>query len=198
MNSARLTKSERVRLIRQLRDSFDNEPSWNDVDLLLTGFGLSNLELHSVTDSHEALSRAQWILTNASDEDLLALAAHQFGDDSTKREAELEASVAHLWLLDHVRVFVSHLSSHERFAAEVVEELQKLRIDGFVAHKDIEPDLEWQNEIESALATCHVLVGLLHEGFSQSAWTQQEVGWALGRGVPVLMVALEEIPTGFK
>jgi hypothetical protein len=76
--------------------------------------------------------------------------------------------------------------------------LQRLDIDGFVAHKDIEPDEEWQREIESALSTCHALVGLLHEGFGLSTWTQQEVGWALGRGVPVLMVALEEIPTGFK
>jgi hypothetical protein len=79
-----------------------------------------------------------------------------------------------------------------------VDELQQLEIDGFVAHKDIEPDEEWQHEIESALSTCHALVGLLHEGFAKSTWTQQEVGWALGRGVPVLMVALDEIPTGFK
>jgi hypothetical protein len=61
----------------------------------------------------------------------------------------------------------------------------------------IEPSRVWQDEIEYALNTCDVLVGLLHPGFSKSIWTQQEIGWALGRGIPTLMVRLGEDPTGF-
>jgi len=39
---------------------------------------------------------------------------------------------------------------------------------------------------------------LVHPGFNDSFWIQQEIGWALGRGVPVLMVKLGETPVGFK
>lgn len=56
---------------------------------------------------------------------------------------------------------------------------------------------EWQTVIESALRTMDVMVALAHEGFCASPWTQQEVGWALGRGVPVLFVRLGEDPKGF-
>ena len=78
------------------------------------------------------------------------------------------------------------------------EELRQIGIDGFVAHVSIEPDAEWQEEIEHALLSCDVLVGLLHPGFSASYWTQQEVGWALGRGIPVQMIRLGEDPVGFR
>lgn len=70
-------------------------------------------------------------------------------------------------------------------------------VHGFVAHDSIEPTLEWQEQIEKALRTADVLVGLLHEGASVSAWVQQEVGWAHGRGCPVLMIKIDEHPRGF-
>jgi hypothetical protein len=96
-----------------------------------------------------------------------------------------------------IRVFICHLAKHQAFAADVVEVLRKLQVDGFVAHTSIEPDLEWQIEIQRALDSCDVFVGLLHPEFSKSYWTQQEVGWALGRGVPLCMVSLGEPPVGF-
>jgi len=38
----------------------------------------------------------------------------------------------------------------------------------------------------------------LHPQFSESFWTQQELGWALGRGIPTLMIHLGEDPKGFQ
>ena len=103
-----------------------------------------------------------------------------------------------LWRPEHVRVFLSHISSEHRFVSEVNAELREIGIDGFVAHVSIEPDAEWQEEIERALLSCDALVGLLHPGFSASHWTQQEIGWALGRRVPVQMIRLGEDPVGFR
>jgi hypothetical protein len=104
----------------------------------------------------------------------------------------------YLWRPDHIRAFLSHISEEHRFVSEVNGELRQIGIDGFVAHVSIEPDAEWQEEIERALVSCDVFVGLLHPGFSQRYWTQQEVGWALGRGLPMQMIRLGEDPVGFR
>jgi TIR domain len=66
-----------------------------------------------------------------------------------------------------------------------------------VAHDDIEPTRAWQTEIERALASMDALVALLTTGFSGSWWTNQEVGVALGRNVPVICVRIDEDPKGF-
>jgi nucleoside 2-deoxyribosyltransferase len=67
----------------------------------------------------------------------------------------------------------------------------------FVAHNDIEPAAEWQNEIQAALSTCDALVALLHSNFHASNWTDQEIGFAMGRGVPVFSVRFGQDPYGF-
>ena len=102
-----------------------------------------------------------------------------------------------LWRANHIRVFLSHIHEYCEFAEDVCGVLRELGVDGFVAHTTIEPSRVWQDEIEYALNTSDVLVGLLHLGFAKSIWTQQEIGWALGRGIPTLMVRLGEDPTGF-
>ena len=50
------------------------------------------------------------------------------------------------------------------------------------------PHLEWQVQIETALATCDTLVALLHDKFHASNWTDEEIGFAMGRGVPTFAV----------
>ena len=67
----------------------------------------------------------------------------------------------------------------------------------FVAHEDIEPTLEWQSEIQLALATAHSLVALITPDFHDRNWTDQEVGFAIGRGLFVFGVQLPTEPYGF-
>ncbi len=69
-------------------------------------------------------------------------------------------------------------------------------IAAFLAHQDIEPSLEWREEIELALRSMHGLAALLTPDFHTSSWTDQEVGWALGRGVLVVPVQLGAVPYG--
>jgi len=96
-----------------------------------------------------------------------------------------------------LRVFVTHLAAHRDFAADLQQAFFRFGISCFVAHNDIEPTAEWQREIETALATCEGLVGLLHPGFHVSNWTDQKIGFAMGRGVPVFTVRLRQDPYGF-
>lgn len=77
------------------------------------------------------------------------------------------------------------------------EALRLYGISPFIAHEHIEPSAEWQAEIEKALLSMDVLVPLLTERFKASDWTDQEVGAAIGRRVPVFSVSLGRDPYGF-
>jgi hypothetical protein len=101
------------------------------------------------------------------------------------------------WRKGMLRVFLSHISEHGAFAAEIQQHLLSFGISSFVAHNDIEPSLEWQAQIETALATCDALIALLHNKFHASNWTDQEIGFAMGRGVPTFSIRLGQTPYGF-
>ena len=109
------------------------------------------------------------------------------GDDGIER----------LWGAGVVRVFISHVATHKVLAKEISGYLTQYGISGFVAHEDIEPMRGWESEIERALFSMDFLVALLTDGFSESKWTDQEVGVAIGRGVPVVPVRLGKDPYGF-
>jgi len=98
---------------------------------------------------------------------------------------------------DTFRLFISHTHPHARFAGEMSRHLAKFGIECFVAHEDIKPSEKWQEVIESALLTCHAATALVTEGFRQSVWCDQEVGFCLARSLVIvpLMVGIE--PHGF-
>jgi len=133
------------------------------------------------------------MIENSSDQTLLELAEH-VGFQFDTKPARVDPP---FWRKGMLRLFITHLSPRRAYAAELQASLQGFGISSFVAHNDIEPTLEWQNEIETALSTCEVLVALLHPDFHNSSWTDQEIGFAMGRGVPVLAVRFGQDPYGF-
>jgi len=134
------------------------------------------------------------MICNASDDTLISLAHHVGFEIENARSGGAEPQ---FWLRGYLRLFLSHLSDQRVYAAELQESLIPYGISTFVAHKDIEPTKEWQAEIQMALGTCDALVALLHPGFHQSNWTDQEIGFAMGRGLPVFSVRLGQDPYGF-
>lgn len=105
--------------------------------------------------------------------------------------------VNQLWGKGSIRVFISHIAKHKLMAIELKERLTELGVASFVAHEDIEPTAEWQTEIERALFSMDIFVALLTEGFNESDWTDQEIGFALGRGAPIICVSRGKRPYGF-
>jgi hypothetical protein len=101
------------------------------------------------------------------------------------------------WSADHLRLFVSHVSTTKVAANNLKKELAWYGVSAFVAHEDIEPTAIWQREIERALASMHCMLAVATPGFRSSHWCQQEVGWALGRGVPIIGLRAGEDPPGF-
>jgi hypothetical protein len=102
-----------------------------------------------------------------------------------------------IWGDKGYRVFLSHKADVKKKTAELKERLELFGISAFVAHTDIKPTKEWQSEIQNALASMHAFVALLTRTFHVSDWTDQEVGYALARGVPLIAVKLGLNPYGF-
>ena len=107
--------------------------------------------------------------------------------DATKR----------IWGDDGFRVFFSHKSEVKKETSALKDGLRLFGISCFVAHEDIHPTKAWQDEIENALASMDGFVALMTENFHDSDWTDQEVGYAVARGVPIIAVRLGKDPYGF-
>jgi TIR domain len=95
------------------------------------------------------------------------------------------------------RLFISHIAKHKDRATRLRACLALYAISGFVAHEDIHPTLEWEQEIERALYTMDAFLAIHTLGFKDSFWTQQEIGFAVGRSVKIISFKMGEDPTGF-
>lgn len=113
------------------------------------------------------------------------------------RPAVTPSAESRIWGESGYRVFLSHKAEAKKEVASLKEHLRPFGISAFVAHTDIHPTKEWQGEIETALASMDAFVALLTDEFHSSEWTDQEVGYALGRGVPLIAVKLGRDPYGF-
>jgi hypothetical protein len=188
----KLTKSQRLTALNTILASLGGE-SWTQIDLSLQQFGFPTTDTWSgATEGYIAE-----MLKGASDADLLEFAEH-FGlklpGVSTPAD---QAPETPFWEGQNLRTFITHLSTGKDKAAALQKALEPYAFSSFVAHNDINPSLEWQTEIEKALATCELLVAILEPGLRESAWCDQEIGHALGRGIPVFTVRVGADPHGF-
>jgi TIR domain len=104
---------------------------------------------------------------------------------STTRTATPD-STTRIWGSDGFRLFLSHKSEVKKQTADLKNNLSLLGISAFVAHEDIRATRAWLEEIENALLSMDAFVALMTEEFHDSHWTDQEVGFALAPGVPVI------------
>ena len=96
------------------------------------------------------------------------------------------------------RIFLSHRAERKVDAHELSDALGRLGFALFVAHDAIAPSREWRVEIQNALRSCDLLIALVTKGFHDSEWTDQEVGWVLGRDLAIVPLSLDgTLPKGF-
>lgn len=184
-----LSASIRISLLKEISKRLQAE-DWPLIDLTLSQFNLSTSEAWQGDKCAYVLQ----MCAAAPDDKLIELSQHV---GYIPEEVPKPGIDPPFWRKRMFRLFISHVSSERVFAAELQEALLNYGISGFVAHNDIEPTLEWQTQIETALATADSLVALLHPTFHQSNWTDQEVGFAMGRGLPVFAVRIGQDPYGF-
>lgn len=183
-----MTASDRIWTIREISRRLSPE-EWPIIDLTLRQFDLP------WTDNWGG-DKADYIiamLAKATDEKLMDLASH-LGYELQTKQAVSEPS---FWRAGCFKLFVSHLSDHRAEVAELQTSLHEFHISAFVAHTDIQPTKEWEEEILQALSSADAALAMLHETFHASNWTDQECGAALGRGILCIAVSFGKAPYGF-
>jgi len=184
-----LTPSQRVTFMKEIANRLSDEP-WALIDLTLKQFNLSI----SNSWSGDTLSYVIRMIEDAPDNTVIELSQHLGFNFNVSRTSNIEPD---FWDDGMFRLFISHLAASKKKAATLQDALRIFGISSFVAHNDIMPTTEWEDQIELALSTCDALIALLHDKFHESSWTDQEIGFAMGRGVPVCSVLLGQMPYGF-
>lgn len=114
--------------------------------------------------------------------------SYRIGEDLSTID---QVSVDKIWGdADKLHVFISHKDNVKDRAHTLKKLLDSYGVKGFVAHDDIEEGDEWLKTIEKAIFSSDALIALLTKDFPDSNWTDQEVGIAFGRQIPIFPVKM--------
>jgi CHC2 zinc finger/TIR domain len=189
-----LRVSEKLALIDKVGRELQARFRYEEINAILAEYGLKGPSNISV-NSKRLYAKAA--LAGVQNDVLLRIAGELDIDvPGTKAQA---AGPPRNWVgTTDFRLFVSHISQHKDKAARLKGCLDCFAINAFVAHDDILPTLDWQSEIERALATMDAFLAMHTDGFSESCWTQQEIGYAVCRRVKIISLKMgNEDPAGF-
>ncbi len=203
--------------LREIRDEFEAEniPCRRDYEPGLAGQRrtlveqyYASLDFSNPYDVRKLLNVFEAILIKISDPEvsgrLLSFLkrdgfTYENGRISSPQISRPENSevIRRIWGDTGFRVFISHKAERKKLATQLKAGLARFGIRAFVAHEDIRPTQAWQDEIEYALRSMDGFVALLTDDFHDSDWTDQEVGYALARGVPIIAIRIGIDPYGF-
>lgn len=96
-----------------------------------------------------------------------------------------------------LNVFLSYSSKDYNLAKNLKLFLEAFGIDVFLAHADIEPTKEWEEEIYKQLKECDIFIPILTNNFKESKWTDQESGIAYNEHKKIIPIMIDLVPYGF-
>lgn len=184
-----MTPAERIPLLLRLTDALTAIDGVRKVELYLRefGFNLTSFEYWQ----GDLAGYVQSTLQDGIDGQLISLAEFLFGEGL---QADPDPTC---WRPGEFKLFLSHIAQRKEFVITLADALKLYGVHGFVAHEDIEPGQHWVTVIDEALMSCDALVAVLHPGFHESKWTDQEVGYVMGRGKFSVAIRAGLDPYGF-
>lgn len=188
---------ERIRLINKCSKLLAQNPDWAEIDFILDQFGFPTTDdWEPYPDEVLSTSKFRYVREMIKGH---WIPSHQLTqlESYLSSDERLDNPSDNPWQPDAFRVFLTHVSREKAMTTRVKGSLAPYGFDAFVAHQDIEPGVEWVRNIVAALRSCDALVALLHEGFKESNWCDQEVGFVYGRGQPVVPISVDFVPYGF-
>lgn len=96
-----------------------------------------------------------------------------------------------------IRIFFSYSNKDRKIVGELKNHLKVIGFEIFLAHEDINPSLEWPDEIIKNLKECDIFIPYLTENFKESEWTDQETGVAISEGKFPIALQVNFPPYGF-
>jgi TIR domain len=187
---------ERFNLVDKVARELQARMTYEDIDVYLVTAGVVKVKLKHTSYGSKWVY-AKELLSEAPEESIIRIADELGIPHSYTVVGSGSLTESKFWELNHFRLFLSHLSSFKVTTAALRNSLRRFAISGFVAHEDIAPAKQWQNEIEAALFSMDALVVLVTPNFVESEWADQEVGIAIGRESLVIPVMRDAIPHGF-
>jgi hypothetical protein len=186
--------AERGDLVDRIGREVQGRMGAREVGPYLKKFGLD------VFDPEDAM-RSKWayakrVLAGPSDEVVLKI-ADDLGMNASAVAAGASLPPAIWQGSTKFKLFISHVSADKEKAMRLRACLEPYSICGFVAHEDITPTSAWERELLRGLHTMDAFLSMHTSGFSSSSWTQQEIGFAVCRGVKIISFKMGEDPTGF-
>lgn len=183
---------EKIEFLDKIGTELQSRMTFADIDTYFRGHGIPTQDEYPHNSKR---SYSKEMLSKVDDELLFKIAAElNITGVPISTTAPKEVSS---WKPGHFRLFLSHLASFKVQTSHLQTALRKYAISSFVAHEDIEPTREWQDEIEAALQTMDALAAILMPGFLESKWCDQEVGFAVGRNSLVIPIRKGLDPYGF-
>lgn len=183
---------ERINFLDTIALELQSRMTFADIDTYFRGHNVPTQDNYP-TNSKRSYSKD--MLSNVNDDILFKIAEELSIAAPTKNTNQVKEVT--FWKAGHFRLFLSHLASFKVQTSHLQTALRKYAISSFVAHEDIEPTKQWQEEIEAALNTMDALAAILMPGFQESKWCDQEVGVAVGRDVLVIPLRRGLDPYGF-
>ena len=118
--------------------------------------------------------------------------------NSLSRRPQTDPDTLAIWKPRHLRLFITHRDEYKRQANKLATALEDYGVSAFVAHDTIGAMEDWKKEILKGLETMEVMLAFLTDDFDQSTFCNQEIGYALGRRVPIIPLKLQKAaPPGF-
>jgi hypothetical protein len=185
-----LAKGEKLNLINRIAAALGGK-TFSQIELTLDTFGIPDVDERDNWDGDDGytLLRLRW----ADEETLVELHAYLYADAAIG----IAPVSGGPWRDGYYKLFFSHTSENKALAKEIGDRLRPFGVDTFVAHEDIKPTKEWEEEIERALSTCDGMLAMVTPNFIESAFCDQEVGFAMGRGLLVIALMRGAKPHGF-
>jgi TIR domain len=191
----KMKQIDRLSLIDKIGRELQSRMGYGDIDTYLKGFGVSH---KGTTKSYGS----KWVYTKDLLSDVAIETIVRIADEldiphSYTVSPAREIVESRFWEPNRFKLFLCHLSSFKGKTRSLQASLSRFAITAFVAHVDIQPTKEWQEEIEAALYSMDALAAILVPGFKASDWTDQEIGIAIGRGILVVPIMRGGTPYGF-
>jgi len=188
-------------------DSWNGGTYGHDVLFFLPLSILGKIELKKQDEYRQAMREDLNTCAQAVENEFFSGVSFEYEDEndpecqksvSIMGRAAANPDTLSIWKAGRIRLFVSHRDTHKVAAKALADALEDYGISAFVAHDTIEPMTTWQTEIVNGLETMEIMLAFVTDDFHESVWTNQEVGYALGRNVPVVSLKLQnKVPSGF-
>lgn len=188
-------------------DNWNGDMYGHDVQLFLSLDELSKVDIDKIDEvARQICEDLNKVTGGIRDEFFSAVHLELYDEDNENCQharpldsrSDRDADNLSIWKRGMVRLFISHRDKHKAKANELAHALEPYGISSFVAHDSIQPMTIWQTEIISGLETMEIMLAFVTDDLHSSIWTNQEIGFALGRNIPIVSLKLQgQDPSGF-